>query len=198
MNNQGLVEEIQDSPAASNEPVETVTLIPMGAARLRISAFPTVGSGFDAEKWQAPPQASQPLPAKASHCYADDTTDALSDNLLPKNSIDHSIPRFTFWDHRGTNEWVQYDFEKPRKIQTVEVYWFDDTGTGQCRIPDSWRIVFKDGENWKPVKIVSGSFSVDKDKFNTIAFEPVDTNSLRLEIQLKPNFSAGILEWRVK
>ena len=53
-------------------------------------------------------------------------------------------------------------------------------------------------ENWKPVKIVSGSFSVDKDKFNTVTFEPVDTNSLRLEIQLQPNFSAGILEWRVK
>ncbi|MDN3272289.1 RICIN domain-containing protein [Streptomyces sp. MA15] len=38
--NQGVVEPLQASPALSTEPVETVTLIPLGAARLRISAFP--------------------------------------------------------------------------------------------------------------------------------------------------------------
>ena len=202
LNYQGLIEEIQESPAASNEPVETVTLIPMGAARLRISAFPTVSSGFDAEKWQAPQQASIPLPTKASHCYADDTTDALSDNLLPKNSIDHGIPRFTFWDHRGTNEWVEYDFEKPRKFEIVEVYWFDDTGIGRCRIPESWKVLYNDNGQWKEVAYLDNfqpvPCPVEKDKFNESRFLPVMTQSIRLEIQLQPNFSAGILEWRVK
>jgi len=42
---------IQQSPIASDEPVETVTLLPMGACRLRISAFPTMGKGPDAKKW---------------------------------------------------------------------------------------------------------------------------------------------------
>jgi hypothetical protein len=37
----GLVELLPSSPVQSNEPLESVTLIPMGAARLRISAFPT-------------------------------------------------------------------------------------------------------------------------------------------------------------
>ncbi len=36
----GLVGDVQPSPLKSDEPTETVTLIPMGAARLRISAFP--------------------------------------------------------------------------------------------------------------------------------------------------------------
>ncbi len=36
----GLVEELQQSPAYTNEPIQTVTLIPMGSAQLRISAFP--------------------------------------------------------------------------------------------------------------------------------------------------------------
>jgi hypothetical protein len=48
----GLVETLQASPAISNEPEETVTLIPMGCARLRISAFPTIGTGPEAHEWK--------------------------------------------------------------------------------------------------------------------------------------------------
>ena len=45
IDNLGLVGKLQDSPVQSDEPTETVTLIPMGAARLRISAFPVIGAG---------------------------------------------------------------------------------------------------------------------------------------------------------
>jgi len=38
----GLVGEIEQSPVKTAEPVEQITLVPMGCARLRISAFPTV------------------------------------------------------------------------------------------------------------------------------------------------------------
>ncbi|WP_036386611.1 beta-L-arabinofuranosidase domain-containing protein [Muricauda sp. MAR_2010_75] len=39
----GLASELQDSPVKSDEAVEQIELIPMGAARLRISAFPVIG-----------------------------------------------------------------------------------------------------------------------------------------------------------
>lgn len=42
MDKLGLVGLLQQSPARTSEPEETVTLVPMGAARLRISTFPTV------------------------------------------------------------------------------------------------------------------------------------------------------------
>ncbi|MCX5645115.1 MAG: glycoside hydrolase family 127 protein [Phycisphaerae bacterium] len=48
----GLIGEVQPSPIKSDEPAETVTLIPMGAARLRISAFPWIGEGPNAHEWQ--------------------------------------------------------------------------------------------------------------------------------------------------
>jgi hypothetical protein len=50
---QGLVGKLQASPARSWEPVETVTLVPMGAARLRITAFPVIGKGKQAHEWKA-------------------------------------------------------------------------------------------------------------------------------------------------
>jgi hypothetical protein len=66
----GLVGELQMSPVKSVAPVETITLIPMGGARLRISAFPTIGDGPDACEW-APGAVEGPAPA--SHQGTDDT-----------------------------------------------------------------------------------------------------------------------------
>ncbi len=192
----GLVGLLQPSPVKSDEPTEQVTLIPMGCARLRISAFPTIGAGADAHKWQAPPKPAEPVPTTASHCWGPDTVNACSDKLLPKSSDDHSIPRLTWWDHKGTSEWVQYDFEKPRKVSSVDVYWFDDTGRGGCRVPQSWHLLYKDGDRFKPVPN-AGAYGVAGDKFNKLSFEAVETKSIRLEVQLQPEFSGGILEWRV-
>ncbi|HSZ57846.1 MAG TPA: beta-L-arabinofuranosidase domain-containing protein [Tepidisphaeraceae bacterium] len=46
-----LLEPLQQSPVKSDQPAQTITLIPMGAARLRISAFPVIGDGLDAHVW---------------------------------------------------------------------------------------------------------------------------------------------------
>ena len=50
----GLCDILQDSPVKSAQPEQTVTLVPMGAARLRISAFPVIGFGPEAREWVAP------------------------------------------------------------------------------------------------------------------------------------------------
>lgn len=46
-----VVAPLQPSPARSTGPVEEVTLVPMGAARLRITSFPTAAP--DADPWLA-------------------------------------------------------------------------------------------------------------------------------------------------
>ena len=79
----------------------------------------------------------------------------------------------------------------------MEVYWFDDTGVGQCRIPKSWRLLHRTAAEWKPVANAANQAPV-KDGWNRMTFDPVDTSALRLEVELQPNFSGGILEWRVK
>ena len=188
---------LHPSPVKSDAPTETVTLVPMGATRLRISQFPVVGTGPDAKDWPAPPPGPR-WAAQASHTFANDTLDALSDGILPtQGSGDQAIPRFTWWDHKGTREWVEYDFKQPRKVGHVGVYWFDDQkANGGCRPPARWQVLYKDGDDWKPVAHATPAGTAD-DTFNTVRFDAVTTGALRLQVQLQDGYSGGILEWRV-
>jgi DUF1680 family protein len=139
------------------------------------------------------------LRIRASHVNPTDRLTALNDGRLPKSSGDHSIPRMTWWDHRGTVEWVSYHFPKPRRLSGVAVYWFDDTGRGACRVPARWRLLYREGDAWKPVKLADKSiYGTARDRFNQVAFEPVTTNEVKLEVKLKPIFSGGILEWTIR
>jgi DUF1680 family protein len=49
----GLCGKLQDGPVCSDMPEETITLIPMGAALLRITAFPEVRDDRDLPKWRS-------------------------------------------------------------------------------------------------------------------------------------------------
>lgn len=148
------------------------------------------------------PAASGPGPvpwikaATASHCWTGDSPPAMCDRREPASSADESIPRLTWWNHRGTAEWVQYDFDGPRDVSGVEVYWFDDTGRGHCRPPQAWRVLYRAGGEWKPVE-GAGPGGVEKDRYNAVRFTPVKTDGLRLEVDLRPQYSGGILEWKV-
>lgn len=195
LDSRNLVETLIPSPVRSDEPVEEIRLVPMGGARIRISAFPVIGEGADARPW--PEDRSLAEPVSASHCFESDTVQALNDGAVPKDSNDHSIPRMTWWPELGSTQWVQYRFDAPRRIAESEVYWFDDTGAGKCRVPASWRLVYLDGKEWKPVRGAT-AYRIERDGFNRATFEPVTTSAIRLEAQLQPEFSGGILEWRVK
>jgi DUF1680 family protein len=145
-----------------------------------------------------PPTKADLIVPSASHCNVADSTAALCDEIVPANSGDVKTPRFTWWDHRGSKEWVQYDLEEPQKVSAVEVYWFDDAkANGQCRPPKSWRVVYRAGNEWKPVANAS-SYGTEIDKFNRTKFDPVETTALRLEVELAPGVSGGILEWKVE
>ncbi len=91
---------------------------------------------------------------------------------------------------------MQYTFDKEYSIKGVRVFWFDDTGFGECRVPKSWEIFYQKGDKWLPVPKPS-KYTMDKNKYNEVTFDVIKTNAMRLVVQLQPNYSAGILEWKI-
>jgi hypothetical protein len=190
----GLVAPLQPGPVKSSEPIEELRLVPMGCARLRIAAFPVIGSGPDAHEW-TPPR----MPLQSSHAHDDPF--ALDDGVLPKSSHDQGVPRFTFWDHLGTVEWIEREIPEDRTVSRCGVYWFDDTGSGRCRVPKSWRLLVRSDDGpWSPVPLAgSSAFGVELDRMNEVLFEPIaGARELRLEVALQPGFSTGLFEWTME
>lgn len=149
--------------------------------------------------------------------YNDQNSDitALYDGKEPLRSADESYRYFKMRPPLGTRAWIEYEFARPAKISSSQVYWFDDRRF--CLLPDSWRLLYKEGAEWKPVNAAQ-PYTVVKDRFNTIAFEPVITCGIRIEIEPSTKHyrkgdigppdamfidhdtdwrEFGILEWRV-
>jgi hypothetical protein len=97
--------------------------------------------------------------------------------------------------------WVRREFDVPKTVSRCSVYWYDESpAKGSVRLPESWRILYKDGDGWKPVENPSG-YEVKKDGFTTVTFKPVKTKDLKLEFQCRREggrYAAGIYEWRIE
>jgi DUF1680 family protein len=121
---------------------------------------------------------------------------AINDLAEPASSNDAENTFSDWWPHKGEDAWVEYEFAKAATVSSTSAYWFDDTGTGECRTPVSWRILYKDGDKWTPVE-TTDTYGVERDKYNKITFKPVLTTGLRLELKMQPRWSAGLQEWTV-
>ncbi len=138
------------------------------------------------------------LSAKAKVTASDGAVNArrVNDQFEPESS-DDAAGYMHWWPKKATAEWIDYTFEAPVRVSESSVYWFDDTGGGGCRVPASWRILYKSGGDWLPVR-AAGEYAVAKDAWNTVKFAPVRTTALRLEVRLQKDWSAGVHEWKVK
>ena len=123
---------------------------------------------------------------------------SIADRLVPKDGNDRSMPYTHWWPKNGSTEWISYTFPEEADVQSCTVYWFDDQPWGGCRIPDSWKIYYKDANGeWQPVENADG-YPVAKGEPCTVNFKPVKTTALKLEVTMNRRLSAGVFEWIVK
>ena len=149
----------------------------------------------------APTIASEAQPSASFVNQASDgAVDYIKDGIIPKNNKDSECKRWHWWSHTtlGKPQWIQYDFAESTKVSKIAVYWFDDTGIGQCRVPKSWKLLYKAADGaWKEVSNPSG-YETKPWTFNTTTFTPVETTGLKIEIESQPGFAGGIHEWTVE
>ena len=43
----------------------------------------------------------------------------LNDQLTPRNATDGFAPNFDFWPHKGSAEWVAYEFAQPTEVRST-------------------------------------------------------------------------------
>jgi hypothetical protein len=130
----------------------------------------------------------------------------INDGIEPKSSGEQPSALCHFWPHKGGEEWVQYTWKKPLTVTGVKVYWFDDTGRGECRLPESWKLQALAGTEWKDVVpaespseslITNRSFPIALDRWSEVSFPAVTTTALRVVVRQKPGWASGIHEWKV-
>jgi DUF1680 family protein len=175
---------------------QTLTLIPYYAWAHRGRGEMTVW--IAREPGKARPAAEPGLAAKAkvTASAGAQKLSGINDQYDPERS-DDAVGYMHWWPKKGGTEWVEYAFDKPVRVSEISVYWFDDTGGGECRVPKGWRALAKAGSAWIPVKAAS-PFGTAKDAYNVVRFAPVVTSGLRLEVDLPEQYSTGIQEWKIK
>lgn len=123
---------------------------------------------------------------------------SINDRLVPADENDRSVPYTHWWPKKNTTEWLTYDFAKAETVSSATVYWFDDAPWGGCRVPESWKLYYKnDAGEWVAVKNLN-SYDVVKGSANIVNFEPVKTTAMKLEIKQPKEYSCGLFEWSVK
>jgi DUF1680 family protein len=123
--------------------------------------------------------------------YNDQNDDqgALYDGRDPISSADESWRYLRLRPASGTPASIDYTFASPSTVSTAAVYWFDDRRF--CLLPTSWRLLYRDGETWRPVAN-RDPYAVGKDVFNRVRFDTITTTALRLEIEpATSHYNAG-------
>lgn len=167
--------------------------IPASAEYARITPEPTIASKARTLMIQAPIQKDAPESASVESWAW-----GVNDQWEPKRSSDTSKPYHYWWLKNGTLETLAYEFDQPYTVSHVDIYWLDfDHYDGNFRVPESWKLYYKDGKNWKEVEALS-PYTVDKDRYNGLDFKPVRTTGLKLAAQLQKGASGGVIEWKVE
>ena len=102
-------------------------------------------------------------------------------------------------------QWIQYEWDREVPIDRAEIKFFvdqPDEANGGVIPPRSWTLQYLDKatQAWTDVA-ASVDYAREREVFNSVAFEPVVTTSLRAVMQAwgeaEGEGSSGVFEWRV-
>lgn len=117
----------------------------------------------------------------------------LNQLYFPANSADQSGGVFR-WEDPGNTVWVEYSFPEMQEISMAGVYWFVGEGAS---LPESWRILAWQDDQWQGVYNPSGAWEVVADRENVEYFETVRAQRFRLEVTPQAGTVPALLSWQI-
>ena len=148
--------------------------------------------------------AANPVPAptlatsgRLSASHPSPSLGAVNDRLIPADENDRSLPYYHWGPSDSATGWLIYEFPEAKEVRGSTVYWYDDAPWGGCRVPKSWRILYRDANgDWWPVS-GADSYGTAKGTANTVNFSPVKTSAVKLEAVQPDGNRAGVFEWEL-
>jgi hypothetical protein len=98
------------------------------------------------------------------------------------------VPVFAWNRSRGPTQWVQYTFPGEETLDRIDVFWTVP--------PRAWRVLYEVDGEWREVD-ATGPYSITADTLTPVAFAPVKTMALRIEVTLGDGAAPALAEWRV-
>ena len=101
---------------------------------------------------------------------------------------------------QGSKHWIAYNWDKAVKLNTTEIFWYDDGGG--TRVPASISFEYEDenGE-WHEALMKGDTLDIFKlDQFNTIKFDTITAKALRMNVVISSEDGAagtGVVRWKV-
>ncbi|MGB0743652.1 MAG: glycoside hydrolase family 127 protein [Opitutales bacterium] len=143
--------------------------------------------------------AGQSAEVSSSSTHRRQSLAVVNDGIWGPRSNYRYTQRLVLSGDSGSQQWLQYEWPEARELSRAavfwavdhrsQVYWWKRIRGEDLGVPESWRILYLDGGEWKPVQPHPSPFSVFPytlrlDLFNTVVFDPVTTSAIRLEATL--------------
>ncbi|WP_249354097.1 Ig-like domain-containing protein [Microbacterium sp. 2FI] len=102
----------------------------------------------------------------------------------------------------ATAAWIRYQWPSAVRLQSTEIYWYDDNGGTRMPRSDTYTVEYSnDGTTWTPVTLSGGSTyagALVRNTYNRLEFEPIEATQLRIRITGVQGSGAGtgVLRWR--
>jgi len=137
----------------------------------------------------------------ATHTHEGDTVAAVIDGKIPEKSADQTLPRWTTLPFKNRCENIIFQFDRPRTVGSISVFWYEDMTGDKVRLPREWWVDYRVGQGeWQRMnKYITDDYGVQRDQFNLVRpAAPLMCDSLLIRVLPTVGYCSGVHEVQIE